>query len=87
LARRAEKCAPKRGQKEWDLFKSLYGSDFDKFDGIQYDQEEKITEFNYENFINRHLLKDMDTSSEEFKDMIKMMNLESRTEYEQHKEN
>jgi hypothetical protein len=29
----------------------------------------------------------MDTSSEEFKDMVKMMNLNSRTEYEQHLEN
>jgi hypothetical protein len=29
----------------------------------------------------------MDTSSEEFKDMVKMMNLESKTDYEQHTEN
>ena len=47
-----------------------------------FDPEEKITEFNYEKFINKHILKSMDTSSQEFKNYIKMLNLTSMTQYE-----
>jgi hypothetical protein len=42
---------PKRGQKEYELFKEIYGSYWEKFDHLLFDPEEKITEFNYEKFI------------------------------------
>jgi hypothetical protein len=51
------------------------------------DHEAKITEFNYEEFIHPELLKNMDTDSIEFKRMIKLMNLNSKTKYEQHQAN
>ena len=87
LAKRSELPEPKKGQKEWDLFENIFGASWDKFDGIMFDQEEKITEFNYEKFIPKHILSSLDTQSEDFKNAIKVMNLNSKTEYEQHKEN
>lgn len=65
----------------------MYGSSWDKFDKLEFDPEEKITEFNYENYINKHTLKTMDTQSEEFKNYIKALNFSNKTEYEQHKAN
>jgi hypothetical protein len=87
LARRAEKASPKEGQKEWDIFAELYGNSWDKFDNLDFDPEEKITEFNYENYINKHVLKTMDTGSEDFKNLVRALNFTSKTEYEQHKAN
>ena len=87
LGRRHEKCSPKEGQKEWDLFTELFGAKWDKYDHINFDTEEKITEFNYENYINKHILKQFDTKSEDFKNLLKSLNLSMNTEYEQHKKN
>ena len=75
LSKRSELPEPKKGQKEWDLFENIYGASWDKFDGILFDQEEKITEFNYEKFIPKHILSSLDTQSEDFKNAIKIMNL------------
>jgi hypothetical protein len=47
------------------------------------DHEEKITEFNYEKFIPSEILKTFDTTSEDFKLYIKMLNFTSKTKYEQ----
>lgn len=78
---------PKYGQKEWDLFTEMYGNLYSDYEDLQFDPEEKITEFNYEKFIPEYELANMDTQSQEFKDMIKMMNVKSKTQYEQHKAN
>lgn len=51
LSKRVELPEPKRGQKEWDLFKKIYGVEYDAFANVKFDPEEKITEFNYEKFI------------------------------------
>lgn len=87
MSKRSEKPSPKVGQKEWDLFKEIYGVEWDYFDHLKFDPEEKITEFNYEKFIPPHVLKKMDTKSASFKRYIKLANLNSKTKYEQHKEN
>ena len=75
---------PKKGQKEWNLFTTLYGKDYDHFNDLIFDQEEKITEFNYEKFIPKHLLANMDTQSAEFKTFVKALNMNMLTDYEQH---
>jgi hypothetical protein len=62
----------------------MYGKAWNAFDNIVFDEEEKITEYNYEEFIPKHLLKGIDTQSDDFKRQIKMANLSSKTEYEQH---
>jgi hypothetical protein len=74
LGKRSELPEPKQGQKEWKIFRDMYGKDWDHFNLLLFDPEEKITEFNYEKFIPAHLLSTMDTQGEEFKNMIKMMN-------------
>ena len=50
--------------------------------GVKIDPEVKITEFNYEQFIHPELLKTMNTESDEFKRMIKLMNHTTKTKYE-----
>lgn len=87
MARTMELPEPKKGQKEWDMFEDLTGKAWDKYDTLFFDQEEKITEFNYENHIPKPLLKGMDNQSKEFKMMIRKMNMQRKTQYEQHQEN
>jgi hypothetical protein len=87
MVKRAELPEPKQGQKEWTLFNELYGNSWDKFDGLNFDTEEKITEFNYEKYIPKHLLAEMDTQSQDFRDMVKIINLSTRTAYETHTDN
>lgn len=84
MSKRQELPEPKQGQTEWDLFMEMYGRPWNAFDNIQFDTEEKITQFNYEKFIHDDILATMDTESEEFKDMIKFANFSSKTKYEQH---
>jgi len=51
LAKRAQLPEPKRGQLEWDLYREIYGEDYlNDLDLLSRDNEEKITEFNYEKF-------------------------------------
>lgn len=46
------------------------------------DEEKKITEFEYENFLHPSLLKNIDTDDPEFKKAIRALNLMTKTEYE-----
>lgn len=46
------------------------------------DEETKITEFEYENYINKNLLKHVNTKSDDFKHLVRALHLFSRTEYE-----
>jgi hypothetical protein len=46
------------------------------------DQETKITEFDYENFFDQQLLTKNATDSKEFKRLIKVLNLFSKTQHE-----
>ena len=75
LAKRTELPEPKKGQKEYALFRKLYGKNWDHYEGVNFDPEEKITEFNYENFIPKYLLENVDTDSNDFKQFIKIANL------------
>lgn len=63
MARQAELPEPKKGQKEWEIFADLYGKQWDEYKDLMFDTEDKITEFNYENFIPAPLLKTMDPTS------------------------
>jgi hypothetical protein len=87
MDRTSELPEPKKGQKEWAVFTDLYGLEWDHFKHLMFDDEDKITEFNYENFIPAPLLKTMDTDSKDFKMMIREINMTNKTQYEQHMEN
>jgi len=67
------------------LFFKITGNEWGKYDDLTFDPEEKINEFNYEKFIPKHLLKNVDTESDNFKQHIKWLNFTTKTKYEQHK--
>ena len=54
---------------------------------MEVDLEQKITEFDYERFLPKGMLENIDKDSPEFKLMIKQMNFDTKTKYEQHLEN
>lgn len=60
----------------------MFDKEWNTYEGVKFDPEEKITEFNYEKFIHKQILKNMDTSSDEFKLYIKKLNLTTKTQYE-----
>ena len=83
MQKRAELPEPRYGQRDWDLFRKIFGVNWNHFEGLNFDEEIKITEFNYENHIPEIFLAQKDvTQSENFKDMIKVMNLLQKTKYE-----
>lgn len=86
MVKRQELPEPRRGQPEFELFKELTGNSWYKFSDLETDLEKKITEFDYENYIDPALLKNIDTSDPSFKELIKIMNLASKTEYELHQD-
>ena len=69
------------------MFEQMYGKPWNAYQGVVFDDQEKITEYNYEEFIPKHLLKGVDTNSADFKRQIKMANYHSKTDMEQHKAN
>lgn len=84
LIKRTQKSEPKKGQWQWNLFRDTYGEEWDKYEDLKYDEEQKITEFDYENFIPQEMLEGVDTTSEEFKKEMRRLHLNSRTAYERH---
>ena len=83
LAKHQELPTPKFGQLEMDLFEELYGRRWDEDALLIADDEFKITEFNYEQYIHPEALKGMNVSSETFKDYVKLTNLGTTTKYEE----
>jgi len=84
LAKRKENPEPKRGQPEYELFKELTGKDWYWDVRIVTDPEQKITEFDYEKYLNPALLEGVDTSAPEFKDLVRTLNFVTKTQYEKH---
>ena len=82
LTKRMQLPEPRRGQSEFDFFKELTGHDWYDDQHYLFDPENKITEFDYENYIDPLILKTIDTSSPEFKKEIKKLNLLSKTKLE-----
>ena len=87
MMKRAELPEPKPDQFEYQLFREIYGVDWADDALVEWDNEEKITMFNYEKFIHPEILATYNTESDEFKMLIKKMNLSSKTRYEQHQAN
>ena len=87
LAKRQENPEPKEGQAAYDLFTELTGKDWNSDLRVKFDQETKITEFDYENYLNPALLEGVDTQTEEFKNFVRALNFMSKTKYEKHQDN
>ena len=71
LAKRSETPEPRRGQAAFELFEELSGQAWHDDATTSVDSEEKITEFDYEKYLNPELLKRCDTESEDFKMMVR----------------
>ena len=85
MAKRKENPEPRPGQDDlFALFKDLTGNSWHDFNTVEMDTETKITEFDYENYLNPDLLKRVDTSSKEFKKAIRILNFHSKTAFELH---
>ena len=82
LSKRSENSEPKKGQWQYEFFKELTGFNWHDDEGVERDEEKKITEFDYENFFPAEQLKVLDTKSEEFKKKVRWMNLTTETKYE-----
>lgn len=67
LSKRSELPTPRMGQDEMDLFEELTGKEWHIYDDLDHDPETKITEFDYEKYLNPKLLEGVDTKSEAFK--------------------
>ena len=82
LAKRSEVPEPRQGQFEYDLFKEITGSNWHDDAHVKFDEETKITEFDYEKYLNPEILKNIDTNDPKFKEVIKMLNYTTKTKYE-----
>jgi len=85
LSKRQEEARPSSSETDkLQLFKDLTGNDWSDFECLEMDAEEKITEFNYENYLNMDLITDEVTESQDFKKYIRLLNFTSKTKYEAH---
>ena len=65
------------------LYEEIYGRPWHFMPAEILDEEEKITEFNYENYLPKELLARQDTSSDAFKEQVRMLNINTKTQMEQ----
>lgn len=84
MSKRAELPEPRDGQDEMKLFEEIFGERYNDHMSARVDTEDKITEFNFEQYFDPSLLEGVDTDSKSFKEMIKVLNFESRTKIEAH---
>lgn len=84
LAKRSQMPEPRRGQSEFNLFEKLSGGRT-WYDDAQtlVDEEYKITEFDYENYIDTSLISRQAAETSEFKRLVRVLNLFSKTQHEQ----
>lgn len=86
MTKRKEKPEPKRGTWQYELFREITGKHWNFYDLLEFDDEKKITEFDYEEFLPKEVIARFDTNSEEFKRYVRKMNLETKTKYESFQE-
>lgn len=87
MSKRQESPTPSQGQDDQlKLFKEMTGAEWNAQDKVELDPETKITEFDYENYLNQDLLKKADTSAPEFKNFVRQLNYSTKTKLEAHKE-
>lgn len=67
-----------------NLFREMTGAEWNSQDGVELDPETKITEFDFENYLNPNLLKNVDTTAPEFKHLVRLLNFTTKTKYEAH---
>jgi hypothetical protein len=79
LFKRTQDPQPLRGQKEFDLFANLTGKSYTSDSLTMLDKEEKITEFEFEKFLNPTLLKRINIHQDVFRDFVRLTNFQTNT--------
>ena len=79
LAKRTQNPEPKRGQKEFDFFTNFTGKEYTADWSVILDKENKITEFEFEKFLNLTLLKRVNAQKNEFLHFVRKQNFSSST--------
>jgi hypothetical protein len=82
MSKRAELPEPRDGQDEMKLFEEITGMSWYDDAHNRIDPEEKITEFNYEQYLDPTCMESINAETPEFKDLIKALNFVSRTKLE-----
>lgn len=82
LSKRHTLPEPRRGQPEFDLFTKLTGSNWYDDAHTIVDEEFKITEFDYENYIHPDCIPPNAANDPEFKKLIRIFNLFTQTKHE-----
>lgn len=78
---------PKRGQSHFSLFTNLTGREFTANWGTVIDKENKITEFEFEKFLNPSLLGRVKTQEDFFLNFVRKTNFATRTKFESLEDN
>lgn len=84
MSKRSQLPEPRKGQLEYKVFQELTKSDWFDDSFTDFDPEHKITEFDYENYFDANLLakNKLLTQSDDFKTVVRSLNLFSRTKHE-----
>lgn len=83
MSKRVQNPEPKRGQSIYDLFTSITGKTFNSDLFIDLDKETKITEFDFEKYLNPALLQRVSSQNDIFKNFVRNTNFFTNTSYEQ----
>ena len=83
MAKRAESPDVRVGMAEKEIYETIFGRDWFFKPHEMVDDEKKITEFDYENYLQPELVSGEDTDTEEFKRLVRLLNLTSKTQLEQ----
>ena len=82
LSKRSQQPEPRSGQAEYNLFNNLTGTNWYADSRTITDPENKLTEFDYENYIDPLLLNKNINDSGEFKRLLRVLNVFTKTEHE-----
>lgn len=83
MTKRTQTPEPKRGQSQYDLFTNIVGKTFNSDLFVDLDRETKITEFDFEKYLNPALLQRVNSQNDTFKNFVRNVNFLSNTAYEQ----
>lgn len=83
MEKRVQNPVPVRNQKEFELFTNLVGKEFTSDHGIKFDPQTKITEFEFEKYLNPQLLQRVNSQNPSFVDFVRKQNFYTNTDYEQ----
>ena len=89
MSKRSQLPSPRKGQTEYKLFSEITHQQWFDDTHTDFDTEQKITEFDYENYFDPFILKKNKhlTDSEDFKTLVKALNVFSQTKYERLRDN